>query len=129
MKHGAGGAAMSEDKGGEDPAMADILASIKRIVAEEDKRGGGTDLFNADEGGIFELTSDMRVDGDGPLENELAVDMVEATTPSIDEAAVADISRVVLREELNGQLGIALTRNIKALVREEVARVLAERQG
>jgi cell pole-organizing protein PopZ len=109
--------------------MADILASIKRIVAEEDRRGRNhVPAFADSNGEVFELTPEMRLDADEvERDNALASEAVDATTPSIDEAAVADIARVVIREELNGPLGIAMTQNIKKLIREEVQRALAAR--
>jgi cell pole-organizing protein PopZ len=119
---------MNETPPRNEAAMADILASIRRIVAEEDRRApqlaqAGLDAL-AD--GIFELTTDMRIDGD--RDNGLALEPPEPSTPTVDEAAVADIARTVLREELNGPMGVALTQNIRKLVREEIARALADRR-
>lgn len=118
---------MTETPPRNEAAMADILASIRRIVAEEDRqsRNGVPSYVGGD---VFELTPDMRVedeaaDGDAGLVDPVA----EGMTPSIDEAAVADIARTVIREELNGALGLSMTRNIKKMIREEVARALAER--
>ena len=120
---------MTETPPRNDAAMADILASIKRIVAEEDRRSQNhvpAFVDGADE--IFDLTPDMRVDVDVvERENALAAEAAEAATPSIDEAAVADIARIVVREELNGPLGVAMTTNIKRMIREEVQRALADR--
>lgn len=109
--------------------MADILASIRRIVAEEDRRTATVaSLPPAGEQDILDLTADMRVDDDVAAENSFASgEGPEMIAPSIDEAAVADIARAVLREELNGPVGVALTRNVRKLIAEEVARLLAER--
>jgi cell pole-organizing protein PopZ len=118
---------MTETPPRNEAAMADILASIRRIVAEEDRqsRNVGTDYAT---GEVFVLTPDMRAENDPDTAGAVLVDVVEeAMTPSIDEAAIADIARTVVREELNGALGLAMTRNIKKLIREEVARTLAER--
>lgn len=119
---------MTETPPRNEAAMADILASIRRIVAEEDRRvpqpaGAG---FEALADGVFDLTPDMRIDGD--RDNGLDLEPPEPSTPTVDEAAVADIARTVLREELNGPLGVALTQNIRKLVREEIARALADRR-
>jgi cell pole-organizing protein PopZ len=118
---------MAETPPRDDAAMADILASIRRIVAEEDRqtRTPGTARASTD---VFVLTPEMRVGEDAGVPQATLVDLVsEPATPSIDEAAIADIARTVVREELNGALGLAMTRNIKKLIREEVARALAER--
>jgi len=44
----------------------------------------------------------------------------------VDEAMLREIVRDVLREELQGRLGERITRNIRKLVRAEIARVMAE---
>jgi hypothetical protein len=112
-----------------DAAMADILASIKRIVAEEDRRSlNHVPTFAQGDDAVFDLTPELRIDdGGAELANALATEAPEATTPTIDEAAVADIARIVVREELNGPLGVAMTRNIRKMIEDEVARALAAR--
>jgi hypothetical protein len=129
--HEAGhrGFAVTETPPRNDAAMADILASIKRIVAEEDRRSNNqVPAFLDGSDDVFELTPDMRVDADDlERDNALATEAAEAATPSIDEAAVADIARIVVREELNGPLGVAMTKNIKKMIREEVQRALTDR--
>lgn len=106
--------------------MADILASIRRIVAEEDRQSRNVGIA-APGSDVFVLTPDMQIADDQDPMSGLVDTIDVAATPSIDEAAIADIARTVVREELNGALGLAMTRNIKKLVREEVARALAER--
>ena len=49
----------------------------------------------------------------------------ETPVPEIDAEALADMVRDMLREELQGALGERMTRNIRKLVRAEVARILA----
>jgi cell pole-organizing protein PopZ len=119
---------MTETPPRNEAAMADILASIRRIVAEEDRRSPppAATALDALADGVFDLTPDMRIDGE--RDNGLGLEAPEPATPTVDEAAVADIARTVLREELNGPLGVALTQNIRKLVREEIARALAERR-
>ena len=113
----------------DEAAMADILASIRRIVAEEDRRTATTASLPPVGGGeVFELTAEMRIDDDAPRDNTFAAgETDEMVAPTIDEAAVADIARAVLREELNGPVGVALTRNVRKLIAEEVERLLAGR--
>jgi hypothetical protein len=54
---------------------------------------------------------------------------VELDEPlSLDEAQIADIARAVLREELRGDFGKTISRNMRRMVREEVERLLAERE-
>ncbi len=54
-------------------------------------------------------------------------DAPEAPMLDLDSDALADLVRDILREELQGALGERMTRNIRKLVRAEVARVLATR--
>jgi hypothetical protein len=53
-----------------------------------------------------------------PLEDEL---------PAVDEETLRDLIRDILREELQGPLGERITRNVRKLVRAEIARALATR--
>jgi hypothetical protein len=47
--------------------------------------------------------------------------------PSLDEVLLRDLIRDVLREELQGELGERITRNVRKLVRAELARALTVR--
>ena len=51
----------------------------------------------------------------------------EAPMLDLDPDALADLVRDILRDELQGAMGERMTRNIRKLVRAEVARVLAAR--
>jgi cell pole-organizing protein PopZ len=129
---------MSDDRK-TDPAMADILASIRRIVAEEDRRFADTAAL----GEPLLLTPAMRVDQAAAGEPAPEAPADEAPPPaadaslvdaargelSIDESHIVEIARAVVREELAGAFGQTLTRNVKALVRDEVARALAARDA
>ena len=52
-------------------------------------------------------------------------DTPEAPLPDIDADVLAELVRDILRDELQGALGLRMTRNIRKLVRAEVARILA----
>lgn len=130
---------MTDSRPRNDAAMAEILASIRRIVADEDRRGAHAAPFDV-QGDVLILTREMRIDdtaeddgaksppvmGDTPS-NELAPSAAAPEAElSVDEAAVVDIARIVLRDEFDGEFGRNLTAQITHLVREEVARALAE---
>lgn len=120
---------MSDTPPRSDAAMADILASIRRIVAEEDRRGpqlATQEAFQRDD--VLVLTPEMRIDDAEAAGLGLVDPVGQIATPSLDETAVADIARTVVREELNGPLGVALTQNIKRMIREEIAKALNERR-
>ena len=61
------------------------------------------------------------------LEDGLAGPSGSADPPSIDEMLLRDLIRDVLREELQGELGERITRNVRKLVRAELARALTAR--
>jgi hypothetical protein len=192
---------MADERKPADPAMSDILASIRRIVADE---GGVSPGAGASD--VFELTPQMRIDGGeappppqrpsgetfdhsfgggaGPSSSAAqrgsgkapaAVSPAppppaasppsptvfspgptpEATAPKagasgpaapsgvggddqaasapdldgLDEAAVADIVRAVLRQEFAGDFGKSLTQQIRVLIQREVARQIGAQTG
>lgn len=51
----------------------------------------------------------------------------EAEAPFLDEDVLRELIRDILREELQGALGERITRNVRKLVRAEIARALAAR--
>ena len=50
-----------------------------------------------------------------------------ADEPPFDEAALRDLIRDLIREELQGSLGERITRNVRKLVRAEIARAMSMR--
>jgi len=121
---------MTDERPRNDAAMAEILASIRRIVADEDARA--TPLSHVDvEGDVLILTREMRIlDEDAAAETKSAAASRDGEPPeaalSVDEAAVVEIARIVLRDEFDGAFGQNLTAQITQLVRAEVARALAD---
>lgn len=64
------------------------------------------------------------------LERDLAEAAPAPEAPAsltFDEAVLRDLVRDILREELAGALGERITRNVRKLVRAEIARALAAR--
>ena len=60
--------------------------------------------------------------------DEIILNEPDAPEVAIDEAMLREIVRDVLREELQGRLGERITRNIRKLVRAEIARVMASEE-
>lgn len=60
--------------------------------------------------------------------DEIILNDTDAPELAIDEAMLREIVRDVLREELQGRLGERITRNIRKLVRAEIARVMASEE-
>jgi cell pole-organizing protein PopZ len=160
-----------------DAAMAEILASMRRIVAESDQRSRRF-VEGPDDPELLVLTPEMRLDAPAqapsrpaeparpspavppqaaagpsglsqapqrgqadavvppqvvppqiaaPLDDAAAM-LAGAPDATLDEAAVADIVRAVLRDEFNGAFGRSLTQQIRSLVQSEVAKTLAAQQ-
>jgi len=119
---------MTDERPRNDAAMAEILASIRRIVADEDARAAPVPHV---EGDVLILTREMRIlDEDAAAETKSAAASRDGEPPeaalSVDEAAVVEIARIVLRDEFDGAFGQNLTAQITQLVRAEVARALAD---
>ena len=64
---------------------------------------------------------------DARLDDGLSGPGQEEDAPSLDEGLLRDLIRDVLREELQGELGERITRNVRKLVRAELARALTAR--
>ncbi|MCJ8139438.1 hypothetical protein [Falsirhodobacter halotolerans] len=90
-----------------DDPTDDVLASLRRLTA------GTADLP------VLVLTPDLRVPAQpGEVHDRLA---------PIDEDVLHELVRDLLAEELQGPLGEKITRNIRKMVRAEIARELAMR--
>ncbi len=105
----------------EGESLADVLASIRALVsAETDARAaaGGTDT-------VLMLTEEMRID-EGLAEGVHAP--AASAAPSLDEQGIRDLVSAIVREELQGELGDRIGRNLRKLIRREIATVLEEQK-
>ena len=59
---------------------------------------------------------------------EQLADLADEEDLLVDEAALRELIAQIVREELRGTLGERITRNVRKLVRSEVARALADRE-
>lgn len=119
---------------GDDPeALADVLASIRELVSAETAsrmtQGPGT-------GTVLMLTDDMRIDADPELRTgEVLADGIAAgpdrlpPAPILDEEALRGVVNSIVREELQGELGDRISRNLRKLIRREIGQVLAEQRA
>lgn len=114
--------------------IEDVLSSIRRLVSEE-LRPLNRSTPRERPGGRLVLTPAHRVPSRVP---ELAAapapqadpvmsgaDLAEV--PPAAEAALRDLVRDLIREELQGTLGERITRNVRKLVRAEIARAMSMR--
>ena len=109
--------------------MRDVLASIRELVsAEATARMGGT---GSDE--VLMLTPDMRIDPESAgsilsegLEGGPRSYARSQPAPILDEEALRGVINTIVRDELQGELGERIARNLRKLVRRELGQVLEE---
>lgn len=110
----------------EGESISDVLASIRAVVsAETEFRAGG------DGESVLMLTPEMRTDapagglaeGLGPTGGERGL------APILDEESLREVVNQIVREELQGELGDRIGRNLRKMIRREIAQILDERRG
>jgi hypothetical protein len=99
-----------------DAAEADVLAELADNAAQFDH-----DSFET------ARLAEAKQSGEDVNFTEHAAADFDAVAPIHDEALLREIVRDLLREELQGSMGERITRNIRKLVRAEVAQALATR--
>jgi hypothetical protein len=128
-KPGGGGA-------GERESIAEVLASIRAVVSAETVA-----RVTSDGGTVLMLTPDMRRDagrGAGGLAEGLDEGQSDegdddapgerAAAPILDEESLRRLINQIVREELQGELGDRIGRNLRKLIRREIVQILDERR-
>jgi hypothetical protein len=109
---------------GEPESLAEVLASIRALVSAETEARLGQDGQT-----VLMLTPEMRV---GSAESEgLAAGLTRGTSqaaPILDEESLRDLINAMVREELQGELGDRINRNLRKLIRREIMQVLEEQR-
>lgn len=108
----------------EGESLADVLASIRALVsAETDARAAvpGQGVGDA----VLMLTEEMRIDN-GLADGVRAP--VARPAPILDEQGIRDLVSEIVREELQGELGDRIGRNLRKIIRREIAAVLEEQK-
>jgi hypothetical protein len=118
---GSGGARDGE-------ALEDVLASIRALVQAETSARMQRD----DELPVLMLTPEMRIDDDAPpREGEVLADGFSPAAPPqapiLDEEAIRQVVNRIVREELQGELGDRISRNLRKLIRREINQIGLER--
>lgn len=114
--------------------LADVLASIRQLVTAEtaarvSKRDEAAGLE-----GVLILTPEMRVDAgrENARSGEILSEGIDASglpghgAPILDEEALRAVINAIVREELQGELGDRISRNLRKLIRREIGQILAE---
>ncbi|MGQ0610795.1 MAG: hypothetical protein ACT4N9_06795 [Paracoccaceae bacterium] len=114
--------------------IEDVLSSIRRLVSEE-LRPLNRSTPRERPGSRLVLTPALRVPSRVPEMDAPPAPQVDpamqgddaAEGPPAQEAALRDLVRDLIREELQGTLGERITRNVRKLVRAEIARAMSMR--
>ena len=111
---------------GEAESLAEVLASIRALVsAETEARMSGPGQGST----VLMLTPEMRRSR-GPRAGALAEGIAgaRADAPILDEESLRDLINGIVREELQGELGERINRNLRKLIRREIASILEEQR-
>ena len=111
---------------GEPESLAEVLASIRALVsAETEARLTGTGGGET----VLMLTADMRVAARGLGRGARPTAWPRRSdAPILDEASLRAVINAIVREELQGELGERINRNLRKLIRREIAQVLEEQR-
>lgn len=126
MNEGKGPEAERGSAGG---SLGDVLASIRALVTAET-----SNRIDGAEGSVLMLTADMRVEDDAATRSgeiltaglDLHEERLEGA-PILDEEAIRTMVNRIVREELQGELGDRISRNLRKLIRREIGQMAAER--
>lgn len=106
-----------------DQSYDDVLSSIRKLVAEEASASLEDRL--AKEENKLVLTPELRVVHDAaPLRLDAPVSKDAAPAPFQDEVALRALVSEMIRDELQGELGARITRNVRKLIKREIEQAL-----
>jgi hypothetical protein len=113
-------------------SMSDVLSSIRDLVTAEKqaRESSGPD------GDVLVLSREMRVKPGVPArrEGEILTEGFAGThqgqgAPLLDEVALRGVINAIVREELQGEMGDRIGRNLRKLIRQELGLMLKEERG
>jgi len=116
----------------EGESIAEVLASIRALVSEESRSRQATP--GQDLATVLVLTPEMAVTPTRSGEILSAgLDSAHAGSrnqpaPILDEEALRGVINTLVREELQGELGDRISRNLRKLIRRELAQLLEEQK-
>jgi hypothetical protein len=117
------------NNGGEE-SLADVLSAIRDLVSAETKARETRTPDNDD--GVIMLTPAMRVEvpairrhsGEVLSEGLGADSDRKSGAPILDEEALRGVVNDIVREELQGELGDRISRNLRKLIRQEIRQLI-----
>ena len=111
-------------------SIAESLSAIRELVSAETKAHNAS--RNDDE--VLMLTKELRVppSADAGRFGEVLTEGLNgplSSAPILDEAALRSVVNTVVREELQGEMGDRISRNVRKLIRQELSAMLEERDA
>jgi len=123
---------------GKEKGLAEVLASIRELVSAEtaSRINRRSEHSSADQGDVLVLTPGMRISpevvysgpGDILTEGLEDADHRSAGAPILDEEALRSVVNTIVREELQGELGDRISRNLRKLIRREIGQIMLEQK-
>jgi hypothetical protein len=109
-------------------SLAEVLASIRAMVSAETAARLGPE-----DDAVLMLTPGMRVERRAEGRGGELVEGLEPAgrgsgAPILDEESLRAVINAIVREELQGELGERIGRNLRKLIRREINQVLDERR-
>lgn len=124
-----GGARDGNGRDGED--LSDVLSSIRELVSAEQRARAPT----GPDGDVLVLSREMRVKPGVPARREGEI-LTEGFgthqgqgAPILDEVALRGVINSIVREELQGEMGDRISRNLRKLIRQELSQMLKDERG
>ena len=105
------------------PEAAEAAEAAARAEIEAAEQAAASDVRGAGAGVPPPFRRQDRTDDPEP-----ETDLFAEDEPLYDEALLRDLVRDIIREELSGTLGERITRNVRKLVRAEIARAMTARE-
>lgn len=118
------GAVMAPDAGTSEPTMAQDDGDTSNLTSAPVADDGDRAAMDAPEVEALLLPDTAIVSEPTPEPQAVAADLAPTVTglpPEDEEASIRDLLREMIQEELHGELGERFSRNIRAVIRREVA--------
>ena len=103
-----------------------MLASIRALVSAETEARSAAP---GEEGGtVLMLTREMRPGAGALLAEGIGGRAGRSQAPILDEESLRDLINALVREELQGELGERIGRNLRRLIRREIAQYFEDQK-
>ncbi|WP_299816375.1 hypothetical protein [uncultured Jannaschia sp.] len=103
-----------------------LLLAAEQRVRQEDDAGGVAGRSRAEPPEEYTEDSDFEHDGPRALRTRGLSKFADLSDEPAANGDLRELVTEIVREELAGELGARITRNVRKLVRQEIARAMSE---